>query len=442
MSNDPTNPNEVRPLRIKAEADTWTHPQPVAPLPSMTRFPPPLVSPLPAEWSAPGASTVHHVGPVAIEPLLVPPAPLSPPTGGSTRRPPAPARPAAAFGPPVLPSEPTPDLRRRKSATLAPPVIAAFVPRAGDGTDLGTDLGPSLPDLGVSSPRQSRLRSFAAPIGSRRRHAAAAARVVAVGLSTTGFVVGIASLATAQPEGEIRAESPDATAGTIVQTRTVHRTVYVDEQGNPVPEYDPSIAQAAIESAVVEASRATGDDSPWPAPAMIPGVEASADEVAAAQQSSFDAAVARPDSNGSTRASGQGSQRIPAPTTEDTADADPDADPGVADENTDIVDESADETAPDGSPSSDDGEPGLEDPVAGDAPENQEPEAGEPAVTTTASRPASAPTTASPPTTTRPATTTTRPATTTTRPAATTTQPATTTSTSTTTTAVRVSRTF
>ncbi len=391
VSNDQTHPSDPQPLRIKAEANSWAHPQPTEPLPPVARFPPPTADPLPAEWGAPGTSQA---------------------VAGSR---------AAAFGPPILPSEPAPDLRRRQVAELAPLPPPGLTLRAEDGADLG-----------ATPHRQSRLRSFAAPVGSRRRHAAAAARIVAVGLSTTGFVVGIASLATAQPDGEIGAASPDVTSGTIIQTRTVHRTVYVDEQGNPVPEFDPSIAQAAIDSAVAENGRVTGD-SPWPAPAMISGVEASADEVAAEEQFLLDQIVARPDSNDSTRSSGQGSRRIPTSAEGDETEIETDAatNGDVADEDADVAEES-EESLEATDPAESSAAEGAEQPGLGEPDEPIEPgnpDDEEPAVATTVSRPSAAPTT-----TIRPATTTTRPATTTTRLTTTSTTPSTTTPSTTTTT--------
>jgi hypothetical protein len=75
--------------------------------------------------------------------------------------------------------------------------------------------------------RHTSVRLF----GNRRRHVAAAGRILATGLATSGFLATIASLAVADAR---KAEANQADAATPTTTDgTVHRVVYVDESGNP-----------------------------------------------------------------------------------------------------------------------------------------------------------------------------------------------------------------
>ena len=76
--------------------------------------------------------------------------------------------------------------------------------------------------------RQTSVRLF----GSRRRHVAAAGRILATGLATSGFLATIASLATADAR-ELEAKQADAAPPTTL-VETIHRVVYVDEFGNPI----------------------------------------------------------------------------------------------------------------------------------------------------------------------------------------------------------------
>jgi hypothetical protein len=71
---------------------------------------------------------------------------------------------------------------------------------------------------------------------NRRRHAAAAGRVLATGLATSGFFGTITALAQADQHPEKSADP--ATDGNVV-VKTVERTIYVDEFGNPV---DPPVS--------------------------------------------------------------------------------------------------------------------------------------------------------------------------------------------------------
>ena len=77
--------------------------------------------------------------------------------------------------------------------------------------------------------RHTSVRLF----GSRRRHVAAAGRILATGLATSGFLGTIASLATADARSlESKQQADAATPTTLVET--IHRVVYVDEFGNPI----------------------------------------------------------------------------------------------------------------------------------------------------------------------------------------------------------------
>ncbi len=76
--------------------------------------------------------------------------------------------------------------------------------------------------------RHTSVRLF----GSRRRHVAAAGRILATGLATSGFLATIASLATADARA-LEAEQADAAPPTTL-LETIHRVVYVDEFGNPI----------------------------------------------------------------------------------------------------------------------------------------------------------------------------------------------------------------
>ncbi len=86
--------------------------------------------------------------------------------------------------------------------------------------------------------RHTSVRLF----GSRRTHVAAAGRILATGLATSGFLATIASLATADAR-QLEAKQADAAPPTTL-LETIHRVVYVDEFGNPIghrPRWPPSI---------------------------------------------------------------------------------------------------------------------------------------------------------------------------------------------------------
>ena len=82
---------------------------------------------------------------------------------------------------------------------------------------------------------------------SRRRHPASAAKVLTTGLATSGFLGTVGLLAAHGQAPSTAAPTPAAQSATdptpIVVTDTVHRTVFVDEFGNPVT---PPAAPAAL----------------------------------------------------------------------------------------------------------------------------------------------------------------------------------------------------
>src|SRR5207344_2370092 len=68
--------------------------------------------------------------------------------------------------------------------------------------------------------------------GNRRRHVAAAGRILATGLATSGFLATIASLATADARSLEAGQADAAPTTTVVET--IHRVIYVDEFGNRI----------------------------------------------------------------------------------------------------------------------------------------------------------------------------------------------------------------
>ena len=88
---------------------------------------------------------------------------------------------------------------------------------------------------------------------SGRRHTAAAAKIVTTGLATSGFLgtVGMLAVHGAAPaQSTTPAQVQPATPSTVIVVDTVHRTVYVDEFGNPVtPPAAPTALAADSSSA-------------------------------------------------------------------------------------------------------------------------------------------------------------------------------------------------
>jgi hypothetical protein len=85
---------------------------------------------------------------------------------------------------------------------------------------------------------------------SRRRHAAAAGRVLATGLATSGFFGTITALA--QADAHPAATAPDAATPGV---KTIERTIYVDENGNPVA--PPSSSLPGVADPATTAAAAT-----------------------------------------------------------------------------------------------------------------------------------------------------------------------------------------
>ena len=103
--------------------------------------------------------------------------------------------------------------------------------------------GP-LPEIPPSAPLPLSVRPL------KRRHAAAATRVLAGGLSTSGFLLSVAVLEVQAPSvAASTAPSTivtDAAFDTTIVTKTLHRTVYVNENGIPtVPPVPPTAAAVA-----------------------------------------------------------------------------------------------------------------------------------------------------------------------------------------------------
>ena len=130
----------------------------------------------------------------------------------------------------------------------------------------------------------------------RKRHPALAGRVMATGISTAALFGGVAGLAHEGGRGQGKAlplpgptipsttlpvSSPPApvpvTPETVVVVREIHRTVYVDENGNPLgPPAAPAAAPAAPPAAGHAPVRRSSGPAAGPAapPAPAPAVAA------------------------------------------------------------------------------------------------------------------------------------------------------------------------
>ncbi|MEY2446421.1 MAG: hypothetical protein QOE00_3001, partial [Ilumatobacteraceae bacterium] len=164
--------------------------------------------------------------------------------------------PAAQIAPPMASTAPA-DVNAQQAARLAklgqrnPSSKAAAQPAAAHRAPLHADGGaPWSPPAGP--PATAAAAASAAKIiiepgstsqvpvidkhtsislfGSRRRHVAAAGRILATGLATSGFLATIASLATADARAEESKQADVAPPTTMLET--IHRVVYVDEFGN------------------------------------------------------------------------------------------------------------------------------------------------------------------------------------------------------------------
>ena len=177
--------------------------------------------------------------------------------------------------------------------TSSVPVITADTPTPG-GTPIGTRAPATstafAPIVGASTAGAATATAEVPLIDkhtnlavtrNRRRHAAAAGRVIATGLATSGFFGTITALA--QSDAHHDAASTSAPDSSVV-VRTVEKTIYVDENGNPVAPpssvpgtVDPastapgSIAAAVPGAAPVPVAAAPGAPAPKPGtPAPTP----------------------------------------------------------------------------------------------------------------------------------------------------------------------------
>ncbi|MGE3325377.1 MAG: hypothetical protein AB7N61_08240 [Acidimicrobiia bacterium] len=104
---------------------------------------------------------------------------------------------------------------------------------------------PTIPGQEVST-SASRLTGVKV-VASKRRHAAAASRIIAVGVSTSAMLGIVAALAAnppswAKPATPAGASTPadggvpstPATTIVVAPVETIRQTVYVDENGNPI----------------------------------------------------------------------------------------------------------------------------------------------------------------------------------------------------------------
>ena len=138
-----------------------------------------------------------------------------------------------------------------------------------DGDQRATPIGPARNDAGLFPPPDPTMRlvpqasgpgplpeippSAPLPLSVRplkRRHAAAATRVLAGGLSTSGFLLSVAVLEVQAPSVAASTAPSmivtDAAFDTTIVTKTLHRTVYVNENGIPtVPPVPPTAAAVA-----------------------------------------------------------------------------------------------------------------------------------------------------------------------------------------------------
>lgn len=144
-------------------------------------------------------------------------------------------------------------LRLARLAKRRSPTAARETPAS---RSTGIDWSPPSPVIVAEVATVRDAHTDVRVVPSTRRHPAAVAKVVTTGLATTGFLGVIAALAI---DGRAAADSASIVAGegsptdsqsTIVVLETIHRVVYVDEFGNPLP--DPSaVASSTTAGAVV-----------------------------------------------------------------------------------------------------------------------------------------------------------------------------------------------
>jgi hypothetical protein len=121
-----------------------------------------------------------------------------------------------------------------------------------------------------------------APKGTsrKRRHAAEAGRVLAIGLSASAFFSGIASFAASTQAGtsdvastQLSEPTPPTTTQplvppTVVVIEEVHHPIYVDQDGNPAAPSSEAVKQS---SSVAPSSAVAGESGPSTAPAPSAG---------------------------------------------------------------------------------------------------------------------------------------------------------------------------
>ena len=131
---------------------------------------------------------------------------------------------------------------------LPPPTTGALPPPVLDGLPREPMVGyhslPPRPD----APRIVIQEALSGRKRTRKRVHAPASRVATAGVTTAGFLAMYTAMSTAAP-AFVSTATPDATASesvavptsittspsTIVEVETVHRTIYVDENGNEIP---------------------------------------------------------------------------------------------------------------------------------------------------------------------------------------------------------------
>ncbi len=137
------------------------------------------------------------------------------------------------------------------------------------------------PSVAASTPETLLLdpRTSVNVVASGRRHTAAAAKILSTGLATSGFLgaVGALALHGASPAPQALSAAADAaTQPTVIVIDTIHRTVYVDEFGNPVagPTADlvrvPTTAPAALPIDVVAVPATLATPAVTTLPAILP----------------------------------------------------------------------------------------------------------------------------------------------------------------------------
>jgi len=171
-------------------------------------------------------------------------------------------------------------LGNRKSAAARP-----VPPPPTPAATWGPPAGPVAQGVAATPPvdRHTSVRLF----GNRRRHAAAAGRILATGLATSGFLATIASFATVDAHSlESQQADPAATPTSLVET--IHRVTYVDEFGNPIAPpttvaapADPIATTLGDPTAVIDPNAVADPLAPTTVPGAAPAAAPAAPAVAA-----------------------------------------------------------------------------------------------------------------------------------------------------------------